>query len=183
MELLVGIAVLAVFVSVWIGLAVASVQKGRPIFVLGALIVPFPAFFIGIQVARRLLASADPDDLGSGDFGRALGAVVTVIAVSILSSYLVLAVGAAWPSPKTTLHTRWRRLAGSGDRRRWEQGPDFSKLDDAREWTEDMAGQPGISTVQVFTKGPLGAYVVATIEVPAQHSGTTNGEVEANDDP
>jgi hypothetical protein len=93
MELLVPIAVLAVFVLAWIGLAIASVQKGHPIFVLGALIVPFPAFFIGVQVTRRLLASADPDD----DLGRFLGAAVTVIAVSILSSYVVLAVGAILP--------------------------------------------------------------------------------------
>ncbi len=181
MELLVPIAVLAVFVSVWIGLAAASVQKGHPIFVLGAIMAPVPVAIITLTVLAKMETFKSTG--GLEDLGKGITFLFIGVGSGILSSYLVLAVGAAWPSPKTTLHTRWRRLAGSGDRGRWEQGPDFSKLDDAREWTQDMAGQPGISTAQVFTKGPLGAYVVATIEAPAQHSDATNGEVEANDDP
>ena len=95
MELLVGIAVLAVFVSVWIGLAVASVQKGHPIFVLGAIMAPVPVAIITLNVLAKMETFKSTG--GLEDLGKGITFVFIGVGSGILSSYLVLAVGAILP--------------------------------------------------------------------------------------
>ena len=161
---LVGIVVGIVGLLAWFALAGVCFWKKRGLWVLGAvLVVPVAGFIVGLIL---LLAVPFEGDGGLGDLGLAVGLAFLVIAIAILSSFLVLAVGAIRPSARvkgSQYHTRWGEPAADDDPGGWEEGPDFDNLDAARRWARVRLGLRA-SAVKIYTDQPSGTELVETIK-------------------
>ena len=158
--------------SAWLGLAVVSIRQGRTKWVGRAAVIPIAVIIAANVLALIVGLVLAPESTGESYFPDVPDApfvVANVITwVSILSSYLALAVGAIGPSTKTidTLtrhrviyHTRWQRPAGW-----WERGPEFYSLNPARKWAQATARLQGVSVVEIYTDDSTGTKLVATIE-------------------
>ena len=161
--------------SAWLALAVVSIRQGRTKWVVRAAVIPIAVIIVANVLALIVGVILAPESTGETYFPDVPDApfvVANVVTwVAILSSYLVLAVGAIGPSTKTidTLtrhrviyHTRWQRP--SGRPAGWEHGPEFYSLNPARRWAQATARLQGVSVVEIYTEDSTGTKLVATIE-------------------
>lgn len=84
----------------WLALAAVCYRRQRVLWVLGAVLVPLAVFIVGLRVVKYAVFSGRDD--GLEDIALAAVMAIMVIAITILSSFLVLAVGAIWPNATAT---------------------------------------------------------------------------------
>ena len=92
--------VVGVFLLVWLALAVVCVRKGRAGWIVLAIFLPIPLTIVASLVAGIIVRPQQTG--GLGDFSRAFAAMGVAAGIGVVSSYIVLAVGATRPRADPT---------------------------------------------------------------------------------